>query len=98
MIISKKSLTFAEVKELMKNVENPQMQDYMKAFSKLSEDKAHSLIEEINALNNPKLKEEHIIKIADFLPRDAEDLSKIVLDVSLSEEEINAILNIVKKY
>lgn len=98
MIISKKSLTLAEVKELTADVENPVMQDYIKAFSKLNKEKSLALADEVIALNNPRLKEEHIIKIVDFLPTDAEDLNKILLDVSLSEEEINAILNLVKKY
>jgi len=44
------------------------------------------------------LKEENFIKIADFLPVDAEDLNKICNETSLSEEEIQAILAIVKKY
>jgi DNA-directed RNA polymerase subunit F len=98
MIVSKKELTLAEVKEYSKELDNKTFQDYIKSYAKLSKDKALKLIEELTALNNHKLKEEHIVKIVDFLPQDAEDLNKILLDVTLSEEEINAILNIVKNY
>jgi len=99
MILSKKPLTLAEVKELAANVdENKPIVAYLKAFSKLNNEKASKLAEEIKALNNPKLKEENIIKIVDFLPRDLEDLNKVLLDVGLTDAESNAILEIVKKY
>ena len=45
-----------------------------------------------------KLKEEHIVKIIDFLPETSEDLNKIFSDVSLDEKEINEILEIVRRY
>jgi DNA-directed RNA polymerase subunit F len=39
-----------------------------------------------------------MIKIVDFLPENAEEVNKIFNEVSLNEEEINKILEIVKKY
>ncbi len=45
-----------------------------------------------------KLKEEHIVKIVDFMPGDASDLNKVMVDVSLDQEEVNKILDVVKKY
>ncbi len=98
MIINKTPLTLAEVKENTKDMENEIMQNYIKAFVKMSKSDAHKCADEIRALNNPKIKEEHIMKIIDFLPKDAEDLGKIFMDVTLSEEESNAVLEIVKKY
>jgi len=59
---------------------------------------AKELYVEIENLNNPKIKEEHIVKIVDFLPKDVEDVSKIFNDISLNEEETNVILALVKKY
>jgi DNA-directed RNA polymerase subunit F len=38
------------------------------------------------------------VKIADFVPKTAEELNKIFTDVSLDEEECNKILEIVKDY
>jgi len=61
-------------------------------------EKAESLKKEILALNNPKINEFHAVKTVDFLPRETRDVNKIFNDVSLNEEEINAILEIVKKY
>lgn len=98
MILNKTPVTLAEVKEYVKGTDNQVMEDYIKAFSKLSKPDANKCAEEIKALNNPKVKDESVIKIVDFLPKDSEDLSKIFMDVTLSEEESNAILEIIKKY
>ena len=99
MILSRKPLTLGEVKALVPNLdEKLVLHDYIKKFSKLSGKDSEKLCSEIRAINNPKLNEESIIKIADFLPKDSEDINKILFDVSLTEEESNAILNIVKNY
>ena len=99
MILSKKPLNLAEVKILAGGIEDKKpITPYLKAFSKLNKDKANKLAEEITALNNPKLKEESIIKIVDFLPQDLEDMNKILVDVGLTDAESNAILEIIKKY
>ena len=98
MILNKTPLTLAEVKEHCKDLENQGMHDYLKSFTKFSKADAIKCSAEIRALNNPKIKEENIISIIDFVPTDLEDLSKIFLDTTLTEEESNAILTIVKKY
>ena len=71
---------------------------YPSKFAKLTKDKAEKLADEVRALNNPKIKEENVIKIVDTLPEDSEDMNKIFTEVSLTEEEINVILNIIKQY
>ena len=99
MILSKTPVTMAEANEIIKKLEDKQpLQDYMKNFTKLTKDKAEKLRKEITDLNNMKIKEEQIIKIVDFLPTEKEELNKIVMDVTLSEEESNAILEITKRY
>ncbi len=99
MILSKKPLTLAEVNSYIpKSEEKKPIQEYLKKFLLLPKDKADKLIEELRALNNLKLKEENLIKIVDFLPKSQEDLNKLVAESNLSEAEINAILEITKKY
>ena len=99
MILSKRPLALAEVDSLVqKGEEKKPINDYLKKFVVLSKADSDKLLEELRALNNLKLKEENLIKIADFLPKDIEDVSKILNEVSLSEAESNAILEIVKKY
>ena len=99
MIHAKQPLTLAEVQEIVKPLEERQeMKDYLKKFTKLSKDKALKLKEEVAGLGNIKIQEEHLIKLADIVPRDAEEVGKIFSDTGLTEEETNAILEITKKY
>jgi DNA-directed RNA polymerase subunit F len=99
MILSKTPVTLGKVQEIVKPLEEKQeLKDYLKKFVKLKKDKAEALVKEITGLNNLKIKEEHIVKIADFVPKSAEELNKIFTDVSLTEEETNAILEITEKY
>lgn len=98
-ILNKVPVTMAESKEFIDALEEKkELKDYMKRFTQLSKDKALALSDEIRSLNNLKINEEKIIKIVDFLPRTAEELSKVFSDVSLSEDEVNKILEVVGKY
>ncbi len=99
MIITKKPVTLVEVKEIVKDLEDRQpIQDYLKTFTLLSKDKAEKLKDELLSLNSLRIKEEDIVKLIDFVPKDKEDVNKIFIDTSLGDEEINAILEITKKY
>ncbi|MBS3077817.1 hypothetical protein J4233_06160 [Candidatus Pacearchaeota archaeon] len=101
-IHTKQFLTLAEVKEIVDKMEdgekNEEIKSYLKKFTKLSKKDAAKLKEELTALNNVKVREENIIKLVDIVPKDAEDVNKIFVDTSLTEEETNAILEITKKY
>ncbi|MCA9485495.1 MAG: hypothetical protein KC506_01475 [Nanoarchaeota archaeon] len=99
MIHNKTPVTLAEAKEIVDKLEEKQeVKDYLKKFTKLKPDKAKALKEELIALDNIKIREEHLVKLVDFVPKDADDLHKVLPDASLTEEEINAILEITKKY
>ena len=102
IISSSKPLSLAEVQEYIKpNDEREHMkavEGYIKEFRKLSAEKAQELTGELHKLNNVKIREDYIIKIIDFLPRDSEAVHKIFHDVSLDENETNAILEVVKNY
>lgn len=99
MILNKKPLNLAEVESYVKGMEDKkEMTDYLKKFVKLKRDKALALTDEIRGLNNPKIKEEDIVKLADLLPEDLESVNKIFTEVSLTEEEANAILEIIGRY
>jgi len=98
-VLNKTPLSMAQVKEKVKDLEErKELQAYLKNFSKIDLKKSEALKEEFLALNNPKIKPADIVKVSDFLPSDSEEVNKIFTDVSLSEEEINKILDIVKKY
>lgn len=99
MILNRHPLSIAEANEYITDFgENKELESYIKKFKKLENKEAIKLRGELESLNNHKLKSEDIVKIIDFLPEDSEDLNKILLETSLSEEEANAILSIVKNY
>ena len=89
----------SEVNEIVKNLEEKeQMKLYLKTFLKLSKDKSEKLGEEIKSLGNVKINAGHLVKIVDYVPKEKEDVNKIFADLSLTEDETNAILNITQKY
>ena len=98
MILSKKPKTLAEVKDLVKDIDNKPLNDYFKSFVNLSLDKSDKLKSELSSLNNLKINEEDIVKLVDFIPKDKEEVNKIITETTLSEDETNAILSITTKY
>ncbi|MBI3334233.1 hypothetical protein HYZ97_01995 [Candidatus Pacearchaeota archaeon] len=99
MIVNSHPLSLAEVKALVKDTdESKPIHAYLKAFCKISVADAKKLAEEILALNNPKIRNHHIVKIIDLLPQDSEEVNKIITDVSMSEEESHTLTEVVKKY
>lgn len=101
-IISIKPLTLAEVSTYLAGEEGKEkaagVRDYIKKFGNLSAEKSKEICEELKKLDNVKIKEEYAVKVADMLPIDAESVHKIFHDVSLDENEVNAIIDITKKY
>lgn len=102
MIKDSEPLSSGEVKEILKKLpateKSKNLVAYIKKFAKTSPADIQKLKKELQGLNLLKLKSEHITKIIDMLPDDAEDIRKIFADVSLDENEITSILEIVKKY
>jgi DNA-directed RNA polymerase subunit F len=99
MIKDQRPLTYAEVLELVGEGEKAKkVKDFIKTFYKVKPADATKLAEELRGLNLLKIREESIVNIVNFLPQDAADLIKILPDVSLDQEEITKILDVVKKY
>ncbi len=97
-ILEKEPLALSEITPYIKDLdEKKDLKAYLKKFSKLNPDQVKKLREEITALDNPKVRESHIVKIADLMPEDPEDLNKVFTEVSLSQEEAQAILSKVKE-
>lgn len=99
MITETKPLSLVEANELVGTGEEKQeIKSYIKRFNKIKLDKAKELRKEIEALDNMKIKTEHIVKVIDIIPEDIEDVNKIFSDAGLDENETNKILEIIKKY
>ena len=100
MILDRIPLNMNEVEEILKEIpdsdKKQEMELFLKKFAKTKEKQAKKIKEDLENWDSIKLKREHIIKIMDLLPEDASDLNKIFSDVSLNEDEINKILEIIK--
>ena len=100
LILNSRPVSMAEVADIVKKVddfESKPTSAYLKAFSKIKIADANEIAEKIRALKNVKIRESHIVKVLDFMPSDAEDIHKIFSDSSLSEDEVQSILQAVKK-
>jgi len=96
-------MSLPEVKEILAKQESEKAKStlqFIKKFTKLTPAKAKELRKELEKLDIFGLKEEEIVKIIDILPEDAEDLRKIFVgsDLSLKQDDIEKILEVVKKY
>ncbi len=100
MIKNQSPLNMPEVEVLLRETktENKDLELFIKKFVKISAKDAEKLTKELRELKSIKIKEEHIVKIIDFMPEDNSDLNKIFIDVSLDEDEKNKILGVIKPY
>jgi DNA-directed RNA polymerase subunit F len=98
-IKEEKPITMAEVNELVKDSEkSKEIKDFIKKFGTIKFENAMKLKEELKSLDLIKLKDDHIVKIVDFMPTDTSEINKILPETSLDGEEMEKILNVVKKY
>ncbi|HOW36789.1 MAG TPA: hypothetical protein PLK34_00885 [Candidatus Pacearchaeota archaeon] len=99
MIRNRESLSMAEAGEYLKgNDSASELAGFINKFVEIDAKKAKELRAKLQDLNLLKIKSEHISKVIDLLPENAEDLNKIFIDVRLDEDEIQKILDIVKHY
>lgn len=102
MIKERKLITLAEAKEMLKEIKTDKAQAvlaFIKKFTKISAKDALKLKEQLSGLGLTKLKEEEIIMLVNFMPKDASDVRKIFTgsDINLDQDEIKKILSIFKK-
>lgn len=98
-IKEQKPITMAEVVASVGDSEKAMdIKKFVKNFDIMDVKKAKEMQEELRALDLIKLKEEHIVKIVDFVPTSASELNKVIIEVSLDQDEINKILDVTGKY
>lgn len=104
-IKSEELITNAEAKEILENrekeaelkYEQKNALDILRKFVNFQSEKIKNLVNELRKVE--KLRDRHIVAIANFLPEDKEDL-RVVLhkDYTIfTEDEISLILEIVRK-
>jgi DNA-directed RNA polymerase subunit F len=105
-VIETKPTSMAESKEILSNREKKKELSYeqklalehLNKFTKLSPEQAKKLLGELSEVL--RMSQETIVQILNFLPKNADELRMIFSreKFSLKEDEINKILEIVKKY
>ena len=100
MILDRQPLDLNEVEKMLENISDSdkkeEMKIYLKKFLKTKPGQAKQIKEDLEKLDLLKMKNEHLVKIIDLLPENASEINKIFADVSLTEDETNKILEIVK--
>jgi len=108
-VLAEENLTLSEVKEIFLELTTPRSEeeftyefrralDHVKNFSKLTGSQARQLVNELKNLE--KMKEEIAIRIADIMPLSKDEVRSIYAKerFSLTEEELNEILDIVARF
>ncbi len=99
VIKEERPVSMAEVSAIVGEGEKAEsIKNFIKQFETVSFEDAQKMKEELTALGILKLKESHIIKIIDFVPKEASELNKILSEVSLDAEEVSKILNVTQNY
>ena len=107
--IEEKPLALADVKTTLQAIEkrdeelnylSNKAKEYLDYFVKLPLDKKEELYKKLEDLNLTRLKEEHLCKIVDFLPKTIDELKAILQSypLSLSKKDQEAIVNAVKGF
>ena len=80
------------------NEKTQKTQDYLNKFVKLKEKEALKLKDEVTNLKIPRLKDKHIIKIIDVIPKDMDSLKLIFSaeNITIKQEDLQRILDAIK--
>lgn len=107
-IITKKPITESEILEHVENISKDReltyredkIREHIKKTNSIDAKKSKELVEELRALEIPRLEEEHIIKIADILPKNGTELRAIVSHSGtvLVDDSVSKIIETVSKY
>ena len=108
-ILSEEPITMVQIREELKKIKKRDKElnfnanktfDYLNELTSFKEEDFDKIIKEINKLEIPRLKEQHIYKIIDLVPESVEEL-KVILQgytITISKENMQSIVDVVKKY
>ncbi len=108
-IISEVPLSMADLHTEIKKIEKrdttvnfrvSKVGEYLSRFLRLNETEYAELVKKLTALDIPRLKEQHIIKIADLMPTTAEDIKEVLqgYPLSISSDNIKKIAGVVREF
>ena len=93
-----KKTTSLSMGESLQYIKDAETKAFIKKFISLNEKKSKELREKLVGLNLIKLNEKQISKLIDLLPDEKDEISKILFDSNLDENETNAILSTIKEF
>lgn len=108
-IIKETPLSLIEMKEKLQEIKKrdkelnfraKKTEEYLNVIAKIKLNKANELKKELENLEIARLKPNQIIKLVDVLPKDMDSLRMLFSNenLTLKQEDITKILDIVKKY
>ena len=100
MVEMKKELETTNKRNKELNIRASKTVEYLNQFVKVKESEAKELYEKIDKLKIPRLKEQHIKKIVDIMPKTVDDI-KVVLQgytLTINNENMKKIVNVVNKF
>jgi len=84
--------------ESLPHIKDTETKAFIKKFIELNEKKSRELRGKLVELNLIKLNEKQISKLIDLLPKEKDEISRILSDSNLDENETNAILSTIKEF
>ena len=108
-ILSEKTISMVELKNELEKIEEKDKElnfranktkDYLNNFVILDSKQKQELDKKINALKIPRLKEEHIIKIIDLIPKTVEEIKSILqgYTVTITNDNLKKIAEVIKNF
>jgi DNA-directed RNA polymerase subunit F len=108
-IISESPMSLVDVKEEIKKIKKrdaepsfrvTKVEEYLNSFNTLSPKEEKELVEKINALNIPRLREEHIKKLVDVMPTTLDQLKVIMQGyvVTVNSDNMKKLVGVFKEY
>jgi len=80
------------------NFRSKKVSEYLNAFVELNEKEAKELSKKILELNIPRLKDRHVVKVLDILPKDIDSLKALFSgeNITIKQEDLARILEVIK--
>jgi len=106
-VLNSEFIDLTKVKGILKSKTKKEMSyeqklafDNAKEFAKLTDKKALDLIKELRGLEVNKLTDDLIMKIVDIMPSNIDELKLLLVPskAAFKKEELDSLLNVVKKY
>lgn len=93
----KKHLETAKKRDGELNFRATKTEEYLNQFVEISNTKGKELVKAVEALDIPRLKPEHVVKIIDVMPKTEEDMKVLMQGyvITITKDNIKKILGVI---